>query len=85
MNPSAIIIRDAVRQAIGTGKSFHDYWYYNLDHGHRMLFSGFMEFENRCEAAFSVELKRKDDEEERRGVAIEAYWREKQGEDYGSY
>lgn len=39
------------------------------------------------EAAGRIGRKRQlaEEEEERRSFAIEAYWKEKQGEDYGSY
>ena len=57
MAKSQEIITAAVEDAIRNGRSFHDYWYYTLDHLQRVLFSGFQEFERRCDDAYRNALK----------------------------
>lgn len=61
MTTSGQIIRDAVGQAVKSGRSFHDYWYYTMEHSQRMLFQGFQEFEARGDRAYKNELERRDD------------------------
>lgn len=84
-DPSILLIREAVRDAIRTGRSFHDYWYYTMSFTQHALFSGFREFENRADAAYCAELSRLNEKDLAESASIEMYWQAKQGGDYGSY
>ena len=85
MNPSAQIVRDAVQAAIKNGRSFHDYWYYTMSFTDHALFAGKQEFEARADAVYKRELERRDRNESERATSVESYWKEKQGDEYGSY
>lgn len=85
MNPSAQIVRDAVQAAIKNGRSFHDYWYYTMSFTDHALFAGKQEFEARADAVYKRELERRDRHESERATSVESYWKEKQGDEYGSY
>lgn len=85
MNERKHIIEKAVKESIKQGRSFHDFWYYTLDHLDRMRFAGFQEFDKICSQHYHAELLRLEKQDAERSAATEAYWKEKQGDEYGSY
>lgn len=85
MTPSTRVVREAVKDALKSGRSFYDYWYYTMTPQQHALFDSLRNFEGRCDAAYHNELLQKEDREQKLSVSIETYWKEKQGDEYGSY
>lgn len=53
------IVLETVKDAISSGRSFYDAWYYTSEHPQRMLFEGFQDFDRRCECFYHLKLLEK--------------------------
>lgn len=59
MTEATKIVSETVKDAISSGRSFHDAWYYTLEHPQRMLFLSFQDFDRRCDCFYHLKLLEK--------------------------